>query len=351
MSRFLTPDVNFSPATYKDRLLNSSQSTIRFGADQLCRVAKDCGFSGIVLHGVRSPHLAQLALGTSAGRRLAHSTFSLHQSWNGVGEPKPQTDRYPLRPVEDVQHIKDSRFSSWATRAVFLEGSESLRLMQCKLSKLGRSATQLTHVIYPDINGNADVDRQTAAFYPNAAFELTADILASWNVHSPEELVRESQDRNLKVAANHLAMTRKGKTVDASMDQRTFLPALIEADLAPNVTFGFFRNDFAKVDPERVVLSHREGFALINGRDLPTPEETGGRGLSTTLRILEEHNWVGNVTLSAPLSGMARYLRDGCDTSYDSMITNYRSLVNGVKEHMSWIPDDQWQPMPSGQTA
>jgi hypothetical protein len=351
MSRFLTPDVNFSPATYKGKLLNNSQSTIRMGADRLLRTVADCGFSGVELHGVRSLHLLQLALGTPAGRRLASGTFSVHQSWNGVGEPKPNSNRYPRRTNEDAEHIKDSRFSSWATKAIFLKGDESLRLLQRKLSKLGRSAAQLTHVIYPDISGDADVDRQTAEYYPNAAFELTADILASWNVHSPEELVAETRARRLKAAANHVHMTRKGKTVDAAIDQQEYLPALIDAGLVPNITFGFFRNDFAKVDIERVNLSYREGAALINQEDLPTTEQTAGRGLATTLKILKDHNWRGNVTISAPLSGMARHLGDGCETSYDTMVYNYRRLVSGVREQMSWIPDDYWQPMPGSLAA
>jgi len=353
MPRLLTPNVNFTTTSPSKVLLRKSPSAVLYGADHLRQTAQKCGYGGIELHALRAPHIGQLALRTPAGVRLIREVFAKHQGWRGVGEPIPADPGDAIRPLAETQ---DSRLAHYKTKAIFLDGNTSLDVMDKWQERAVGIRPGMRNVIYPDIHGRRDVDRATAARHSHAGAQPTKEIAASWAIDSPAGYTAEFLERNLEVIADNFHLTRQGKTTEGpALDQEQYLRAFLaqrfdnDSPLVGAAHFGVFRGDFAKVDRERVALSYEEGRALATGSELPQGRH--GEDLRTTIALLREANWMGDVTIEAPLAYMAPAMGYNDGISEDQMINLHQSMVSSVKDHMDWIPNEYWMPMAAGHAA
>jgi hypothetical protein len=279
-------------------------------------------------------------------------TFAKHQGWRGVGEPIPADPSDAIRPLAET---KDSRLDHYKTMAVFLDGNTSLTVMDNWQERAVGDRPGMRNIVYPDIHGRKTVDQATAKRHTHASAQPSMEIAASWAVDSPASYADEFQERGFEVIADNFHLTRRGKTTEGTLDQEAYLGEFLGRTRAGGKTlvggahFGLFRGDFANVDPERVALSYEEGRALATGSELPQGKH--GESLRTTLEILRKANWMGDVTIEAPLTYMAPAMGYNDGVSEDQMISLHECIVSSVKDHMDWIPKDYWMPMAAGQAA
>ena len=286
------------------------------------------GYDGIQLHWARFfRHLAQLHFNPADRiRSLGRLIHNGHESWVGTSDPRAG------QPYAPSHMPKGSVALRAASRVLFPEGDTSMSRLASLEKKLGREGP-MPHVVFPHPNGNYALDRFKAHLFPGSRIQPTADVAAAWSLPASGDFAAETRRRGYRIAWDSFHGDRAGKTTNARMGWESVLPALIEDSLVDELHVSVFRHDFAKVDPERSGVSIREGKALagVEGHSLD------GTPLGETLAYLRSQEWQGDVTIEAPLSGIAAAI--GTVATRQDLIdvhTTFTTVVREALPHMQW---------------
>ena len=267
---------------------------------------QESGYRGLEWHPLRG---IVAGVQMNAGLVSQHSKdaiISLHQSYRGERSWR-EAWRHPNRALATISYV------------LFPERVSSLNDLERLQRVVGR---ELPVVLYPP---NPGEESGTDRHFAEKTFQPTPEVMHSWNVKTPEELITEAYKRGYTGLCIDLFHMRAERVdgVDLSPWQET-LPRLLPHTQEIHVAAGRvdIKQNHNHIDTEQELRD------LLNGR-----EDTD---LLKMLRLIGESRWNGRVVTEIPAVALHNIRASRSSfSSVKDLVEDHRRIVCNIQDSLS----------------